>query len=164
MQNHWTYVRFYWEQWNIKWAHSILILNWPVDINLREFVLTTVILAPGACRTQALTCFGWMRFRWIGWIRWIRWIGWIRCRIPGGLILCACAWLQQLLLGIQGPFPLKSKNSLGGSPGRGLGNFWDCLEAWGLQNIYPLTPDQPHLAAVMLYNICMYTYIYIYIY
>ena len=100
--------------------------------NLREFVLTTVILAPGACRTQALMCFGWMRFRWIGWIRWI---SWIRCRIPGGLILCACAWLQQLLLGIQGPFPLKSKNSLGSSLGRALGHFWDCLEAWGAQFI-----------------------------
>ena len=25
---------------------------------LREFVLTTVILAPGACRTQGMTCFG----------------------------------------------------------------------------------------------------------
>ena len=36
---------------------------WPCLNYLREFVLTTVIMAPGACRTQGRSRPGWLHFR-----------------------------------------------------------------------------------------------------
>lgn len=119
--------------------------------NLRKFVWTTVILAPGACRTQGMACFGWMR---------LRWIHRIGQRIPGGLILRACTVLQQLLLGIQGPFLLKLKNSLGGGPGRGLGNCWDCLEDLGLQTMYIYIYILVVTVVVHIYTGSIYMYMY----
>ena len=40
---------------------------------LREFVLTTVILTPGACGREGLGGSSLHHFRWIVWISWIRW-------------------------------------------------------------------------------------------
>jgi len=46
--------------WTILDQHRLTnyIRTNPITNHLREFVLTTVILAPGACRTQGMTCFG----------------------------------------------------------------------------------------------------------
>ena len=46
---------------------------------LREFVLTHVILTPGARGREGPGGSSLHHFRWISWIRWIRWISF---RVP----------------------------------------------------------------------------------
>ena len=84
-------------------------------------MLTTVILAPGACRTQGMTCFGCVRFQWkvadaLDPVDPVQHSG----RLDSMRLRGTSADVAKN----PGPIPLKSKNSLGGSPGRGLDNIY----------------------------------------